>query len=84
MKTCETCFWRTDHPFLGPRCQRYPTPTNTSMDYYCGEHKDRPADTAPVIKEASKGSTTVKAGAKTPTTRKPRAKSKPIATNSKD
>ena len=84
MKKCETCLWRTDHPFLGPRCQRYPTPTNTSMDYYCGEHKDRPADTAPVSKEASKGSTKDEAGKAKPTQRKPRAKSKPTATPSKD
>jgi hypothetical protein len=55
------------------------------MSYYCGEHKDRPTPTAAVKEEASKGTAKDEAGAKKPTAnRKPRSKSKPTTTTSKD
>lgn len=84
MQTCETCVWLTTHPTLGPRCQRYPNPTSTSMSYFCGEHKDRPTPPAAVKEEASKGTTTAKEGTKNGTTRRAKTKAKPTSSASKD
>ena len=88
MSTCATCRWMTKHPTLGARCQRYPTPTSTSLGYLCGEY-DQGTTTAatPPVEAPSKATATNGQGTATSrnkTSRKPAAKAKSGTAVSKD
>lgn len=51
-KTCTDCVYRSEHPFLGSQCRRYPSPINVSQDHWCGEHVAKVAE-APKPKETT-------------------------------
>ena len=71
-KTCTDCVYRSEHPFLGSQCRRYPNPINVSQDHWCGEHVAKVAE-APKKKETKDVPTTPKRASKSRSSRAAKA-----------
>lgn len=84
-KTCSTCAFYRQHPVIGSRCQRYPTPVTTPMDYTCGEHSIRSTATKATKEAEGQGRTTSAPGATDATSaRTSKAKEPAKSSNSKN